>query len=837
MSNNRIFLFSLLVCLFSVSLFGQQPGAGKPLLNVLNDIQERYKVQFNYASDLIQGLEVPAPEKDLDLQQCVEFLEGQTGLDFNFISESLISITAKPLLLCGYIRDKDTSEPLPYTTVQSGGNGTISNAEGYFELTVTDPSDVVLIRHIGHRSIRREYRFFNTLKCAPVYLIEDRQNLNEIVLSDYLIRGMDKLDNGVFQLDFDKFTILPGLVEGDVLQSVQAFPGIQSIDETVSNINIRGGSHDQNLILWDDIKMYQSGHFFGLISMYNPQITQKVQLQKNGTSAAMTDGVSGTIAMGTEEMINPVLKGSLGVNMIDVNGFIDVPLGENTSVQVAGRKAISDLFETPTYSEYFKRIAQDTEIERNLSSVTNSDVAFDFYDASARLLSKPTDKDLFRLNFIHTANQVVFNENAVLEGVEVEKESSIEQKSTAFGLYHTRNWSSDFTTEFSVYQTDYKLRAINANVLQDQRFLQENSVSETGIRAIGRKNLSETLEWGSGYHFVETKVTNLDDVDNPIFRRLIGEVLRTHGLFSEIHWNSPDRRTSVNGGVRVNYLDKFRKFLVEPRLSLNHEFLQWFHLEVLGEFKHQNTSQIINFQNDFLGVEKRRWQLSNNDDIPIIRSRQGSLGLSYVRKEWLVNAVGFFKGVEGITTQSQGFTDAYEFVKSAGNYDAYGLELLLRKQFNNLNTWLSYGYLQNKYNFPELEETDFRSNFDIRHTVSGGVTYSAGRFYFALGGNWRTGKPFTAPEADDPLAGDQINYGPVNANQLEDYFRLDVSAIYRSKLSDAIGIQAGLSVWNVTNRINSINTFYTLAEQGDPQQVLQESLGITPNATVKILFN
>jgi len=287
----------------------------------------------------------------------------------------------------------------------------------------------------------------------------------------------------------------------------------------------------------------------------------------------------------------------------------------------------------------------------------------------------------------------------------------------------------------------------------------------------------------------------------------------------------------------VNYLDKFRKFLVEPRLSLNHEFLRWFHLEVLGEFKHQNTSQIINFQNDFLGVEKRRWQLSNNDDIPIIQSRQGSLGLSYVRKEWLINAVGFFKGVEGITTQSQGFTDAYEFVKSAGNYDSYGIELLLRKQFNNLNTWLSYGYMQNKYNFPELDETDFRSNFDIRHTLSGGITYSAGRFYFALGGNWRTGKPFTAPETDDALAGDQINYGPVNAEQLEDYFRLDVSAIYRSKISDAIGIQAGLSVWNVTNRINSINTFYTLADQGNPQQVLQESLGITPNATVKILFN
>ncbi len=837
MSSNRIFVLSLLLCLFSAPLPGQQPEADKPLLILLKDLQDRHNVQFNYASDLIQGIEVPAPDQDLALARQIEFLQEQTGLEFKFLSESVIAITARPLRLCGYVRDKDSFQPLPYTTIQSGGNGTVTDEDGYFELVVGGPSEPVLIRHIGHRSIRREYRFFNTQNCGPVYMVPDRQNLTEIVLSDYLIRGMDKLDNGAFQLDFDRFTILPGLVEGDVLQSVQAFPGIQSIDETVSNINIRGGSHDQNLILWDDIKMYQSGHFFGLISMYNPQITQKVQLQKNGTSAALTDGVSGTIAMGTDKNINPEFKASLGLNLIDANGFLDIPLGENTSVQLAARKAISDLFETPTYSEYFKRIAQETEIERNASAVSNSDVAFDFYDASARLLSKPTEKDLLRVNFIHTANEVVFNENAVLEGVEVAKESSLEQKSTAFGLYHTRNWNPDFLTELSVYQSDYKLRAINANILQEQRFLQENSVSETGVRALALKNLSEGLAWGNGYHFVETKVTNLDDVDNPVFRRLVGEVLRTHGVFSEVHWNSGDRRTTVNGGIRGNYLEKFRKFLLEPRLSVNHQFLQWFHLEVLGEFKHQNTSQIINFQNDFLGVEKRRWQLSNDDDIPVIQSRQGSVGLSYVRGGWLVNAVGFLKDVEGITTQSQGFTDQYEFVKSAGKYDSYGAELLLRKQLQSLNMWLSYGYLQSRYHFPELEETDFRSNFDIRHALSTGITYTAGKLHLALGGNWRTGKPFTAPDAGNGQPGDPIDYGPANAQQLEDYYRIDVSAIYRSRINNTLGIQAGISVWNVTNRVNPLNTFFRPSGLGSPQQVIQESLGITPNASVKILFN
>lgn len=60
-----------------------------------------------------------------------------------------------------------------------------------------------------------------------------------------------------------EFGILPGLIEPDILQTVQALPGIKSIDETVSDINVRGGTNDQNLILWNGIKMYQSGHFLG----------------------------------------------------------------------------------------------------------------------------------------------------------------------------------------------------------------------------------------------------------------------------------------------------------------------------------------------------------------------------------------------------------------------------------------------------------------------------------------------------------------------------------------------------------------------------------------------
>ncbi|MGB7393242.1 MAG: TonB-dependent receptor, partial [Pricia sp.] len=256
---------------------------------------------------------------------------------------------------------------------------------------------------------------------------------------------------------------------------------------------------------------------------------------------------------------------------------------------------------------------------------------------------------------------MVFNESAEISGELEIRESNLEQGSLAAGIQYQRDWSEDFTTEIEVYNTDYKLRAVNSNVLDNQRFLQENKVSETGAKVQGSHLLNPRMQWTNGYHFVETKVSNLDDIDDPRFVLLEAEVLRAHGLFSELGLSSNDSKTRLNLGLRFNYLSKFQKQLWEPRLSFNHGFGQGFNLEVLGELKHQSTSQVINFQNDFLGVEKRRWQLSDDEAIPVITSRQASLGLSYNRYGWLVDMVPFYKTVEGITTQSQGFQDSYEF--------------------------------------------------------------------------------------------------------------------------------------------------------------------------------
>lgn len=829
-----IFLFGLLFFM-PVSLSAQETDE-ESLVKIIVRLQKQHKIQFNYAEDVIQDIFIIPPVKEGSLIYTLDYLEKSTSLSFILTDSNFVIVKPKEgLVLCGYLKDKDNLQPLSSATIQGVKNSTMSDENGFFQLKINSEYEQIMIRHLGYKTINRVFNHFTVNDCKPIYLRPDFQSLSEVLISNYITAGINKLNNGSFEIDFDNFDILPGLIENDVLQSIQVFPGIQSINETVSNINIRGGTHDQNLILWDDIKMYQSGHFFGLISMYNPQITQKVSLLKNGSDVSYTDGVSGTINMRTSKRINTKFKGNIGVNLTDFNAFVDAPIGKKSSIQVAARKSISDFLETPTYNEYFNRISQDTEVENNTENITNSDKTFDFYDTSMRWIYKISDRDEIRLNFIAVSNELLFDESTIINNDERSRESSLTQNSIAGAINYNRIWNENFQTTFEAYETDYKLKAINANVLEAQRFLQENVVSETSLKLKGNYILNERLALLGGYHFVETKVTNLDDVDLPLFRLLISEVVRTHGAFSQLNYTSLNRNTNLNIGVRYNYIDKFKKQIFEPRLSFSQRFLDHFTLEVLGEFKHQNTSQIINFQNDFLGIEKRRWQLSDNKDIPVITSKQVSAGINFSNSGWLVSAEGYYKKVDGITSQSQGFQNQYEFDRSNGSYEVTGLDVLFRKNIDHFNSWLSYSFMNNLYSFIDYEEYSFPSNFDITHAVTIGASYSNKNLKLSTGLSWHTGKPETPPIEGNEIVDDAINYDETNIANLNEYMRLDISAMYEFKIGRKTNANVGVSVWNVLDKENQINSFYQI-DNGVVNEKIQRSLGITPNAVLRVNF-
>ncbi|HHC80547.1 MAG TPA: TonB-dependent receptor [Flavobacteriia bacterium] len=838
MSKKHKSIIFFILFLFSTILYAQIDKEKKPLSEILTILQNKYNFQFTYADDAIKGIFIEEPSANLTFKEVLTYLRKKTGLILKVLENNFVAIQPRneSLSVCGYIIDYETKLPVENVNIIANNSYTTSDAFGYFKCNIEQENENITIHRLGYYSIVKPFSYFKENDCTNIYILPQIETLSEVVIPNFLTKGIDKIAHGAFTINFSNFGILPGLIETDVLQTVQALPGIQSVNETVSNINIRGGTHDQNLLLWDGIKMYQSGHFFGLISIFNPSITTDVSVIKNGTSVDLSDGVSGTIAMKTASNIKNSFSGSIGANLINVDAFLDVPISEKSSVQISARNALSNMVETPTYTEYFNRILSNTEVIHPTTKVENTNIKFEFYDTSLRWLYAISEKDQLRLNFLNVYNELEFDEIAKVNNVQQSKKSNLEQNSISGGIFYQRKWNSKFVSTLQIYETDYTLKAINSDILNQQRLLQENIVSETSLKLNTWYKYNTNISFLNGYQVTETGVSNLTDVDNPVFKEFIREVIREHALYSQINYQSTSNKTSVRAGIRYNYVEKFKKHIIEPRLSLHHKFLDNFSLDISGELKHQNTSQIINFQNDFLGIEKRRWVLSDNDKIPILISQQASIGLNYSHQGWLISAEGYLKEVDGITSQSQGFLNQYISKKENGSYRVKGIELLINKRFRKISTWLSYTYANNEYTFKNFEEINFANNLDIKHSFTLGSSFSTKKIKISAGMNWHSGIPSTNLVNGNEIVNNTLQYESANSSRVKEYFRLDVSAIYKFSFSEKVNAILGASLWNSTSRKNLLNDYYRLDIDNHPLEIKQTSLGLTPNFTFRVEF-
>lgn len=667
--------------------------------------------------------------------------------------------------------------------------------------------------------------------------ITKTQYLDEVLLTNYLTEGISLQADGTSHLNLKTFGILPGLIEPDVLQTVQALPGITSIDERVSSLNIRGGTNDQNLILWDGVKMYQTGHFFGLISAFNPALIDQVVVSKNGSRSQFGDGVSGIIDMQTSHEVSQEFTGSLGVNMLAADAYAMIPVSEKISLQVAGRRAITDFFTTPTYKQYFKRIFQDSDLNNpNETVITNSE-NFYFYDISGKLVYDVTKNDKIEISFLSIDNALDYEETAKINNTSSLSKSQLTQGSLALNTKYTRNWSDKLQTIVQAYFSSYDLYATHQDLSNNQKLIQENEVTDGSFKAHLRYNVDPQLNYEGGYQYSEIGIGNLEDVSNPDYRRYIKEVLRTHGFFNELSFKSKSGNTRARFGFRANYIEKFSEIYFEPRVSFNQILAENFRVEVLAELKSQTTSQIIDLQNDFLGIEKKRWVLANNNNIPVIKSQQFSTGIHYNKNKWLLSLEGYLKNVDNITSRSQGFQNQFQYSNSIGSYRVTGLDFLINKQFKHISTWLGYSFSKNNYSFTNLNQGEkFPNNVDIRHQLNASGTYTINRLKLALGFNWHTGKPTTFIDMSASEATNSLIYGQPNANNVSDYWRTDISAVYDILISKHTKAQVGASFWNIFNTKNIINSYYVMDANNQVIHVENVSLGFTPNVSLRVIF-
>ena len=830
------FFLLLLLLLSSGNSNAQDTSNSKiEIIVLILELESKYDVKFSYIDEDLRQLKIAIP-KDIELEALLNVIRAKTQLKIEKLSERYYTISKSTTVdICARVLDNYESNTIPGATVQVLGStiAAITNLDGTFSFTNIPRKAVIQIKHLGFKTLFITAEELEQQPCTILTLARNYQELDEVIVYKFLTDGLAKLEDGSIQLNTAQFGILPGLIEPDILQTIQALPGIKSVDETVSDINIRGGTNDQNLILWDGIKMYQSGHFFGLISAFNPYLTDKITVIKNGTSVLYGDGVSGVLDMRTKNDIESTVFGGAGFNLISGDVYAQIPIKENLAVQFSGRRSYTDFLNTPTYDTFSEKAFQDTDVQ--------ADSDFYFYDFTGKVLYDISPYQKVRFSLININNNLDYLETN--NDGSRSNESNLDQTNLSFGGTLESDWTDDFSSNLNLYYTRYRLNALSISNNARQRLIQNNRVVEKSVKLSTKYKFNEVMYWTNGYQIVETGIQNTTDLNDPAFISDIKGVVYTHSLYSEISYTSPDQKAMARIGGRFNYIENintFQKFIFEPRLNISYEIVPHFKTELLGEFKSQSTNQIIDLEQNFLGIEKRRWILADENTLPVTTSKQGSFGFNYDENSFYMGIEGFYKEVKGINVSTQGFQNQDQFNSEIGEYTNKGIEMLINKKNNDYSAWLSYTYNLNNYTCETLGPPNFPNNLDIRHSFTLAGNYTYGNFKIGLGFNYRSGKPFTEPNENNTVNTsvfpNEINYQEPNSSRLPEYFRADASAIYDFNLSRGIKASLGASILNLTNRKNTLNTYYRLNEANEVETIQRVSLGVTPNASFRVHF-
>ncbi|MDD3005350.1 TonB-dependent receptor plug domain-containing protein [Flavobacterium sp.] len=746
-----------------------------PLKTILLIIEQQHQVKFNYTDDAIAPYSFLKPETKFSLAEKLNYIEKQTNLYFEHINPTYITISIKKNIL-----------PRPV---------------------------------------------FDEMQ--PIHL-------TEVTIDNYITSGISKKSDGSYIVKLNKMGLLPGLSETDILQTMQQIPGIFSSDETISNINIRGGTHDQNFFLWNGIRLFQTGHFFGLISAFNPNLKNNVLISKNGTSAFYGESVSGLVAISSDLSSEGKYNSGWSSNLISSEFHSTIKWSPKSRFQYSIRRSLTDLFHSPTYSKYYDRIFQNTAVtttNENSSVNYSTDEKFYFYDFSALLEQNIGDKHLLKTAFIAINNSLSLKQSTNDLINPISENSRLSQQQLGTSITWQTIWNPNNTSKFELYGSNYNLNAVNESIVNEQVLNQRNAALETGIRLENQHQLSSNLTLNTGYQYNEIGVRNNDEINIPVFSRKIKEVLRMHALVLETKWNSANKRMGFRSGIRSNYVEEFKKFILEPRFNAFYRISESIQLGVLAEQKSQNISQIIDLKNDFLGIEKRRWLLANNDNHPVQQSRQIEFNLTFNNKSWLLTFENFYKKVTGILSQSQAFQNQLEFLKINGDYTVYGTELLIQRNFKHFHTWINYSWNQNRYHFSDFIPHTFTSNYEIKQSISFAAMYELEQIRFAIGTKWFTGKPETTPlKTPSSNSNSTITYNSPNNTNVNDYVQTNFSASYRWKIKKVGEITTHFSILNLFNRKNIINRYYRLDTAQNIETVNTYSLGRTPNFSLQIKF-
>ncbi|MBT3873173.1 MAG: TonB-dependent receptor plug domain-containing protein [Flavobacteriaceae bacterium] len=693
--------------------------------------------------------------------------------------------------------------------------------------------EISILTLLTFQKIDDRYIIVNDSKISKINI----QLLDKVVITGYLTKGIQKNKDATFTINPEQLDILPGLIEADILESIQLLPGVISPNETATGFTVRGGAMDQNRVIWDGINIYHKGHLFGMLSAFNPNSTSKVIFHNQGTHSRFGERASSVIDISSINQVSNRFKAGVGVNGINTDVYIEAPIiKDKLSIQASLRRSYTELYQSITFNKIADKVFQDTKIS-NIKSTNNN---FFFIDYNIKLNYQLNDANSFYASTIFIANDL----NYLVEDMNLNKSYSdvLDIKNDGYSFGWNKKWSPSLSQNTQVFLSRYSLAynyIASENESQISNFIKKNEIYDSGVSTEVVLNTKKDNNLTFGYQYVLKNASYLfkENAGPSIILDSDNTIVKSHALYVQYYYENP-KLFDISTGIRVNYYQELDAVRLEPRILIYKDIFKNLKIQLSGEIKNQIISEIDETVLSDLSLENKLWRLADGETFPIINSKQLSAGFIYEAMGWSIDIAGYYKDITGKTALSLGFLNPDDSSFHIGEQHILGVNFYANKNFNFIKTWISYSFNNVISNFEGINNNQaFTASTNVRHSFTSSVAYKLKQFELALAWNWRAGKPYTqayvGPEA-------QYYYIGINTGKLPNYHRLDFSSTYGfnfSKKSKLRG-KVGFSIRNLYNKNNLLSRDYIGNNSiNDPIVIVDKySLGFTPNFLFRVFF-
>lgn len=217
--------------------------------------------------------------------------------------------------------------------------GVVSNNYGFYSITLLQGKYEILYSFVGCNMTKKEILLSENMELN----IEIESNISEI--GEVQVNDSKENNNANNTsisrqtIDIEQIKKLPALAgEPDIIKSLQLMPGIQTSNEGTTNLSIRGGSSDQNLVLLDEAPVYNVSHALSFFSVFNPEALKNVTVYKGLYPPEYGGRVSSVIDIKMREGNKKKFTVSGGSGIIASRLTIEGPLKKDkSSFIISGR--------------------------------------------------------------------------------------------------------------------------------------------------------------------------------------------------------------------------------------------------------------------------------------------------------------------------------------------------------------------------------------------------------------------------------------------------------------------------------------------------------------------